>query len=83
LGFPSLLESPCLELSVIIPAYNEETRLPVMLDESVDYLAKHFDNKFEIIVVDDGSKDKTTPVALVITYFSPESFYILLRLNYD
>jgi len=65
LPFPSLFESPSLDLSVVIPAYNEEDRLPVMLEESVDYLVKNFGDKFEIILVDDGSKDKTTSVALV------------------
>ena len=54
-----------LELSVVIPAYNEETRLPVMLEESVDYLVKNFGDRFEIVLVDDGSKDKTTKVGLV------------------
>ncbi len=65
LPFPSLFESPSLDLSVIIPAYNEESRLPVMLDECVDYLTKNFSQKFEIVLVDDGSRDKTTSVGLV------------------
>jgi dolichyl-phosphate beta-glucosyltransferase len=60
-----LFESPSLDLSVVIPAYNEELRLPVMLAESVDYLSKNFGQKFEIVVVDDGSRDRTTDVALV------------------
>ena len=66
--FPSLFESPSLDLSVVIPAYNEEERLPVMLEESVDYLVQNYSNKFEIILVDDGSRDKTTSVALVRFY---------------
>ncbi len=37
-----------------------------MLEECVDYLKKTHANKFEIILVDDGSKDKTTTVGLVI-----------------
>lgn len=49
-------------LSVVIPAYNEESRLPKMLNEALDYLAKQiFD--YEIIVVDDGSSDQTAEVA--------------------
>ena len=55
-------------LSIIVPAYNEEQRLPVMLDEAIEYLESRSktDSKFtyEIIVVDDGSTDKTTQVAL-------------------
>ena len=36
--FPSLDETPSLFLSVIVPAYNEEFRLPKMLDECIPYL---------------------------------------------
>jgi dolichyl-phosphate beta-glucosyltransferase len=45
-------------LSIIIPAYNEEKRLPSTLSKTINFLnAQPF--KSEIIVVDDGSKDKT------------------------
>ena len=51
-----------MHLSVIIPAYNEEKRLPKTLREIDDYLRKqNYDS--EIIVVSDGSKDKTVEVA--------------------
>jgi glycosyltransferase involved in cell wall biosynthesis len=48
-------------LSVIIPVYNEEKRLPKTLKEINDYLRKQ---KFEseIIVVSDGSTDRTCEV---------------------
>lgn len=48
-----------LSISVLIAAYNEERRLSPTLAEIVSYLS---DGKFEIkkvIVVDDGSKDRT------------------------
>ncbi|KAK9738568.1 Glycosyl transferase family 2 [Popillia japonica] len=63
---PSMSENASLDLSVVIPAYNEEERLPVMLDECIGFLE---DNvrcnglSYEIIVVSDGSKDKTVEVA--------------------
>jgi len=51
-----------MHLSVIIPAYNEEKKLPKTLREIDDYLRKqNYDS--EIIVVSDGSKDKTVEVA--------------------
>lgn len=50
-------------LSVIIPAYNEETRLKGTLDKVHSYLEGK-DLKYEVIVVDDGSLDKTKDVAL-------------------
>ncbi|KAJ3212130.1 dolichyl-phosphate beta-glucosyltransferase [Entophlyctis luteolus] len=66
--FPRLESDPQLvDLSVIIPAYNEELRLPKMLNETLDYLIKrranHPEKTFEIIVVDDGSKDSTASLA--------------------
>lgn len=45
-------------LSIIIPAYNEENRLPATLREIDKYLSKQ-NYDYEIIVVNDGSKDKT------------------------
>lgn len=51
-----------MKLSVIIPAYNEEKRLPKTLEAVNDYLSKQ-DYESEIIVVDDGSKDGTKKLA--------------------
>jgi len=49
-------------LSVIIPAYNEERRLPKTLEEIDKYLrGQSYD--YEILVVNDGSKDRTVEVA--------------------
>jgi glycosyltransferase involved in cell wall biosynthesis len=52
------------ELSIIIPAYNEESRLPRALASIRDYLAAQglTGDRAEVIVVDDGSKDGTARV---------------------
>jgi len=50
-------------LSIIIPAYNERTRLPATLDRVIDYMKSTAWGKWEIIVVDDGSSDGTAEVA--------------------
>lgn len=53
---------PGPHLSVIIPAYNEEARLPSTLEAIQAYLLAQ-PYTWELLVVDDGSKDKTVDVA--------------------
>jgi dolichyl-phosphate beta-glucosyltransferase len=50
-----------MHLSVIIPAYNEERRLPKTLGEIDKYLRKQIYD-YEILVVNDGSRDRTVEV---------------------
>lgn len=50
------------ELSIVIPAYNEELRLPTTLERIAAY-AKRSDREVEVLVVDDGSTDRTAAVA--------------------
>lgn len=51
-----------LSLSVIIPAYNEAARLDKTLEKVIAYL-NEYDGETELIVVDDGSQDRTAEVA--------------------
>jgi glycosyltransferase involved in cell wall biosynthesis len=50
-----------VELSIVIPAFNEERQLPYTL-ETVAYYAGKASPRFEIVVVDDGSSDATWSV---------------------
>jgi glycosyltransferase involved in cell wall biosynthesis len=50
------------DLSIIIPSYNEELRLPATLDRIAAYL-QTYPGTGEVLVVDDGSKDGTAAVA--------------------
>ena len=49
-------------LSIIIPSYNEELRLPASLGLIADYINKS-GRDTEVLVVDDGSTDQTAAVA--------------------
>ncbi len=51
-------------LSVVIPCYNETSRLREMLVEAVSHLENHYHGKYEILIVDDGSSDGTAQYAL-------------------
>jgi dolichyl-phosphate beta-glucosyltransferase len=57
-----LFERTSVQLSLIVPAYNEAERLPIMLKDTCNYLARK-NVTYEIIVVDDGSVDETSAVA--------------------
>jgi dolichyl-phosphate beta-glucosyltransferase len=50
-------------ISIIIPAYNEEKRLPAALRQVIEYLRRGGWPFAEILVVDDGSTDGTVQVA--------------------
>jgi len=65
---PSLFSEPSKSLSLVVPAFNEEERLPATLDEALCFLdsrrrkvGNYF--TFEVIIVDDGSTDRTAKVA--------------------
>src|SRR5438552_18979872 len=49
-------------LSIIIPSYNEELRLPSTLERIAAYLSTYA-HEAEVLVVDDGSEDGTAAVA--------------------
>lgn len=64
---PHILDPAEKYISLIVPAYNEEHRLPGALDETLNYLqeraAKDKSFSYEVVIVDDGSADGTRRVA--------------------
>jgi len=56
------MSSDVPDVSIVIPSYNEELRLPATLQSIAAFLPS-LGSRTEIIVVDDGSKDRTAAVA--------------------
>ncbi|HIH14728.1 MAG: glycosyl transferase family protein [archaeon GW2011_AR17] len=50
------------ELSIVIPAFNEEKSLEYSLQKIIDYGEKNFSD-YEILVINDGSQDATADIA--------------------
>ncbi|THH17452.1 hypothetical protein EW146_g3358 [Bondarzewia mesenterica] len=81
LPLPSLHDAASVELTVVIPAYNETMRLPSMLDSSITYLAAQKKRTYEILIVDDGSSDGTADKALELAKMYPKSEILVVRLE--
>ncbi|KAK7273014.1 hypothetical protein RIF29_14060 [Crotalaria pallida] len=64
---PHVVDPAAKYISLIIPAFNEEHRLPGALDETMNYLQqralKDPSFSYEIVIIDDGSSDGTKRVA--------------------
>ena len=69
------------KVSIIIPSYNEEISLKVLLDE-LDYFLKNFQYRYEVIFVDDGSTDNSFAVLQQAAIKNPNIKIIRLRRNY-
>ena len=55
-----------LDLTVLLPVFNEEEALPAIIQEIKDVLDVH-QWAYEILVIDDGSTDKTLEIAEMIS----------------
>ncbi len=68
-------------ISLIVPCYNEEEALPIFYEESVKVL-NTMDVDYEIIVVDDGSKDRTFEIARDLAGKNEHLKYISFSRNF-
>ncbi len=69
-----------LDLSVVIPAYNEQFRLPATLVDAIDYLDGR-ELRYELIVVDDGSRDETSSIVTKMSKLCQQVQLIVLPKN--
>jgi dolichyl-phosphate beta-glucosyltransferase len=59
------------DLSIVIPAYNEESRLPRTLERLFVYMTA-LGRPYEIVISDDGSRDNTVPLVRELSATHPE-----------
>jgi glycosyltransferase involved in cell wall biosynthesis len=64
------------ELSFFFPAHNEEANLEALVDEALATLPS-LAGKFEVIAVDDGSKDRTPAIADEMARRHPDLFRVV------
>ena len=61
-----------VDLSIVIPCYNEKNRLPLTVFETIKW-CKEFSPDYEIVLVDDGSTDETLEI---IKLFSEHDYNV-------
>ena len=69
------------ELSVVVPLFNEEESLPLLVERLLTSL-RPLGRSFELVLVDDGSSDRTAAVLRQQASAVPELVAVLLRRNY-
>ena len=70
-----------LELSVVVPIYNEQDSLPQLVDQILNALTIT-GKSFEIVLVNDGSRDKSADVLTELSSHNTELVCVMLRKNY-
>ena len=70
-----------MDISVVIPVFNEEENLVVLQERLVNVITS-FTNDYEIIFVNDGSKDNSLSVLKGLVHKNPQIKYIDLSKNF-
>ena len=70
-----------LDVSVVVPLYNEEESLPHLVEQLLAAL-RPSGERFELVLVNDGSSDRTAEVLERLSRDIPELVGVVLRKNY-
>ncbi len=70
-----------MELSIVVPVYNEEETVEPVAREVVSVVGT-LKNKYEIIIVDDGSTDKTYSTLSALHHEDPRIKVLRLKRNF-
>jgi len=69
-----------IEISVVVPVYNEEGNLPILIPKLVEVL-KGLERSYEMIFVDDGSSDESRRILGEMTLRYPSLRILRFRVN--
>src|SRR5687768_9837475 len=75
------MSDPTLDLSVVIPVYNEQESVTHLVEElhaALDGIGL----RFELVLVDDGSTDRTWPIMLGLAEHDPSLHLVQFRRNF-
>jgi len=82
----NMLHSDLIDLSIVVPCYNEEATLPLFHEEMVKQISSlaqmEILHGYEFVYVDDGSKDSTTLVLRNLAGQDDHVRYIILSRNF-
>lgn len=70
-----------MDLSIVVPLYNEAANLPLLVEQLLAAL-RPLGRHFELVLVDDGSRDGSPAVLEDLNRRVPELVAVLLRRNY-
>ncbi len=70
-----------LDISIVVPIYNEEESLPQLVEQLVNAL-RPTGESFELVLINDGSSDRSAEVLMKLSSEVPELLCVLLRKNY-
>ena len=68
-------------ISIVVPVFNEEESLPHLIEQLLNVM-RPLNEKFELVLVNDGSSDHSAEVLKELGLQNPEMLCILLRKNY-
>jgi len=72
--------SSAVDLSIVVPVYNEEANLPLLWPELRDVLAP-IGLRYEVIFVDDGSRDRSAEIVRAFCEQDPRVRLVRLKAN--
>lgn len=69
-------------VTILVPAYNEEEVLHLLYDRLIDLMNKNIDYVFEVLLVNDGSKDNTLKIMQELREKDKRFSYLNLSRNF-